>query len=239
MHVNRPLALAAMVLLAATASAQTTTIEVAPGPFLAPASPKSPEIEQLLAEMREAYRRVDSAKLNVLHSSRKQGKPFQIVIDISFKKPNRIRAKVPKGGDLGDVLVITDGKKVSWFGGPDGPMVDTFDPERFPVSLNLETLCLWDYDRQLSTGKGGNMRLSDLRILRDQEWNGQKWILLEEAAPNVGVFVRYWIDPMSKLIWRTVVSPINKRDQILNEYQLVRFDSGVYLPDSLFRVFGG
>ena len=112
--------------------------------------------------------------------------------------------------DYGEVTVSSDGARVRVV----DPMLSqpeertfTLQNLRRAVGANLEVISLWDWQRQLSTGDGGNMRGADLRIGTNEKWNGRSWTVLEESAGSNGRY-RYFIDPKTSLIWRTVaVSP--------------------------------
>jgi hypothetical protein len=49
------------------------------------------------------------------------------------------------------------------------------------------------------------MRGEDLRIAPSETWNGRRWTILEEKAGSNGIY-RYFIDPKTALIWRTVAT---------------------------------
>ena len=60
-------------------------------------------------------------------------------------------------------------------------------------------------EEQLSTAPGGNMQGSKLGVVKAQKWKGTEWTVLEESSPDLGILVRYFIDPKSYVIWRTQI----------------------------------
>jgi hypothetical protein len=75
---------------------------------------------------------------------------------------------------------------------------------RRAVGANLEVINLWDSERQLSTGDGGNMTGTDLSIGARERWMRRDWIVLEEKAGRT--LFRYFIDPATALMWRTTAT---------------------------------
>jgi len=164
--------------------------------------------EALLASMRKAYSTSKTAELTVKTVLLRQKKEHTVISDVTFSRPRRIYAEMKgwPGAHSGETVIFrSDGDRMSVEGGGDEPVKLPFAPDEVLGILpsNLETICFWDWERQLSTASTGNMKASKLKILEDQEWNGKKWLLLEETANEQRVFVRYWINPKTKFIWRT------------------------------------
>ncbi len=96
-------------------------------------------------------------------------------------------------------------------------------------------MCFWDYEKQLSRAKGGNMERSTLQILSDAEMDGKRFILLEGYAPAQRVLVHYWIDPRSHLIIRSVTQDaVTKR--VLGESKTTRLELDVKVDGSTFTI---
>lgn len=158
----------------------------------------------LLEKMNKAYSSVKTAKYSV--EAKGYTEEGTIKLDILFAAPTKIKATVSgmMGADsktvfqtTGDQVTITDAT------GKGEKQTVEFDMMRLPT--NLEGLCFWDHKVQLSTAEGGNMKDSTLKVIQKESWNGKDWIVLEEDAPQMGVEVRYFIDPKTFFIWRTVM----------------------------------
>jgi outer membrane lipoprotein-sorting protein len=167
-----------------------------------------PKAEALLASMRRAYSSAKTADFTVKTVMLRQKKEHTVQSDVIFAQPRKFFAAMKgwPGAHSGETVYFRcDGDRMSVEGGADEPVKMTFAPDEVLGILpsNLETICFWDWERQLSTSSTGNMKSSKFKILENQEWNGKNWLVLEETAPEQRVFVRYWIDSKTKYIWRT------------------------------------
>lgn len=79
------------------------------------------------------------------------------------------------------------------------------------------------------------MAESKLSLKKGVKWNGQSWLVLEEEAPQVGVYVEYFIDADSNLIHRTVVKELKSRKQ-LAEHKLKSVELGAKAEKSEFKI---
>lgn len=163
--------------------------------------------EQLLAKMRAAYKAVPSVELKV-QTKFIRAKTVIALSTIEFLAPNKIRIETTGIPGLeGDMFrAVSDGSRVSMTGLPGGPIEWPYDYNRFIRSvpmLDLETLCYWDWAKQLSTAKGGNMAASRLAVKRE-DWQGQSYYVLEEHADRQGVFIRYFVEPHRFLIMKVL-----------------------------------
>ncbi len=180
--------------------------------FLAAAAAQAadPQVEALLAKMRAAYQgtKAISYKTETHIGSKSYLSTF------TFQSPSTIKvnlagvgAKQPAG-----VTLSTDGKTIT-VRAPHSPLpiVTNYTVDKFNSNIagNLESICFYDWARQLSTAPGKNMEHSDLKIMPNQDWNGKKWTVLQEIAPKDKVACRYYIDPRTNLIWRTTVKNIS------------------------------
>jgi outer membrane lipoprotein-sorting protein len=193
------------------------------------------EVEELLSKMRDAYKGTKSVRMTTAVTSYFEEEKFESTFEISFKNPNKVRMTTDKlFGMEGQIKIISDGKTIT--------VITPEEKDEVPYSIeamsdgapvNLETLCLWDWKRQLSTEAEGNMHKSELKLVKEQKWNDKEWIVLEESAPTQKVFVRYWIDPKTHFIWRTEVMTLEGRDK-LQECIVKKLDTELTLEDSVF-----
>jgi sugar lactone lactonase YvrE len=160
------------------------------------------DVEELLSRMRAAYQTIEAAavRFNVLRAGRR------IDGTLRYERPGTVTATL-QVEEYGTVRVAADGQ-----------LIRVIDPQlaapeeltwslqnlRTAVAANLEVISLWDSQRQLSTGEGGNMRGETLRLGKAEEWRGKRWIVLEERAGSD--LYRYWVDPKTSLIHRTAAS---------------------------------
>jgi hypothetical protein len=197
-----------------------------------------PDVEKLLSNMREAYKSVKTAQLTVKQTQFLEDEKAELEAVVSYKNPEKIRMTATIGPK--EIVLRSNGKKIRIDGAQDAPVVEDVDMERFPIPFNLETICFWDYQRQLSTDEKANMHESELVIKTDEEWNDKKWTVLEETVRGEQkVFVRYFIDPKTNLIWRTVVADLDDKDKPVQDNVVLKMETGVELEDKLFEVEEG
>jgi hypothetical protein len=178
------------------------------------ASPQ-PEVASLLGKMRAAYSSTKAAKLTTKTVIHGQGKSLTIASHVLFQPPLRIQVSstgIP-GVVGGTFKAISNGKNLFLAGLPGGAMtqpasIDTV--ERALPQFNLEVLCFWDFAKQLSTQPGGNMNHSTF-ALKKETWKGKSWTVLEETAKAQNAFVRYFIDPKTSFIWRTLYMTLSSK----------------------------
>lgn len=198
------------------------------------------DVEALLAKMRQAYKSTKSAKFTTRALVPGPFGEAEIETVVSFVSPNKIHALVkgvPEAGGS-DVTFRTDGKTMVAEGMSQGKVEGPFDVQIMVQALaaNLETLNFWDWERQLSTKEGGNMQTSTFKIVKKERWNEKDWIVLEESAPAQNVFVRYYIDPKTYFMWRTVVSPIDDKKDIQMDARIAKFELNPKLDAALFKI---
>jgi|CXWL01.1.fsa_nt_gi outer membrane lipoprotein-sorting protein len=193
------------------------------------------EVEKLLSAMRGAYKDAKSAKLTLKSTMLFEEKEASTVFEATFKGPDKLYMYTDSmfGAD-GKFKVICDGKTII-VSSPEGK-------EELPYSIeelsgvgpvNLETLCFWDFKRQLNTGDDGNMRKSEFKISLDQDWNEKKWTILEETANEQGVLVKYWIEPKTHFIWKTEVADLATKTKFMT-CEIQKMEIGLEVEDSLF-----
>src|ERR1700722_6712831 len=174
------------------------------------------QVEELLSHMRTAYKSVKAVTFQSTVKQWSKEFPEGIVLDVdmAYKSPNLMRAII-KNSQLpgGSFTVISDGENITMsINGSTKPYtMDTVEQE---IPSNLESICFWDWDRQLSTDTGKNMASSTFRIEKDANWDGKKWTILEETAKKDNEFCRYYIDPKTFLIWRTHVTNLDSGSDI-------------------------
>ena len=194
------------------------------------------EVEDLLAKMRKAYKDVKTATFTLESTLLADNGDIVITLTGGFKSPNKMYVDI-EFDDM-KMKVISDGKRIYVF----NPLFDEirdipYNDERMGRALSaadLELINFYDWELQLSTEKEHNMNGSKLSIRKDEEWNGKKWIVLEESAPQVNVYVEYYIDPKTHLIWRTVRMDIDK-EFIRGDYVLKKLKTGVKIDDKKFK----
>lgn len=199
------------------------------------------EVEKLLTSMRDAYKGVKTAKMTTVTTLRASApdsaevKEMKATFEISFKGPDKAYIYTDNlfGAD-GKVKLVSDGKTIT-LTTPDEKEEIPFSIEAMSglLPLNLESICFWDFKRQLNTGENGNMRKSEFKLEKDKEWNERKWTVLEETAHEQGVYVRYWIDPKTHFIWRSEVHDIESKAKVM-DCMLTKLETGLTLDDGLF-----
>lgn len=174
------------------------------------------EVEKLLASMRTAYQAVSSASLRIDSKVKYSFGEVTHKVRFEYEKPNRIHLAFDFQGKT--IRRISDGKKVYTFAEEAKPDVAAVSMDALggDVPVNLETLCFFDSNRQLSTSKEGNMAASTFKLLEGQEWNGRSWYVLEETAKGQNVFVRYWVEPDRFFIGRCEVFGLDKKTFIMD-----------------------
>ncbi|MCH8273926.1 MAG: hypothetical protein IH851_03975 [Armatimonadetes bacterium] len=199
------------------------------------------EVENLLANMRTAYNSVKSASLTVnmlLFTAPGQG--ITLNIKMEYVKSNRVRAELEATGGM-SANVYCDGTTVTVIESRfNQRSVKKFSIDSLNAAMpaNLETFNFWDWKRQLSTGVGGNMKDSQLKIVKKQNWNGKEWTVLEETAPDAGVFVQYYIDPKTHFIWRTVVKRLES-GALFQDVRITRLELGAKIDPERFKAPDG
>jgi len=197
------------------------------------------EVEALLSKMRNVYKQTKTATFT---TETKLGDNV-IVSNFSFSGPAKIHVEftipTPQGAKA-SVVEITDGKTIYL----KLPTQTEFQQKPFTandldsdLAVNLESICFYDWEKQLSTEKGKNMEHSTFKILPGQEWDGKKWTVLEETSSTDKVLCSYYIDPKTSLIWRTTVKALAGGDKSAEmDCKITKMNLGVKLDDSIFTI---
>ncbi len=197
-----------------------------------------PQVEALLAHMRSAYKQTTSVSATTVVTL--SGTEF--ITTLSYLTGNRVRLSVtsPQRAKEGVILtVVSDGKTVS------SKVLDrdyvqkpfTFDTLETDAPVNLETLCFFDWDRQLSTGAGKNMARSTFKISRNERWDNKPWTVLVETAAREKIICRYYIDPHTYLIWRTTVEPMpGGPKSSAADYKVTKMNLTAKIDPSVFEI---
>lgn len=200
---------------------------------VAPAADK--EVEDLLSNMRKAYSSIAGATMEVSVKVNTQQNGWQSgVLKVDYARPFQVRFQSEVGQNR--VERYSNGKKVVTIRNKTVTTSEKVDVDSVGAQLtgNLEWLCLFDWKRQLSTDKGANMNESKLKVKTGEEWNGKKWTVLDEVAENVGVSVRYFIDPKTYLIWRCDVTAL-QIDQVVTKTEVKSVRLGVKHNPKIFE----
>jgi len=199
------------------------------------------EVEDLLAKMRKAYKNIGTVTFKLESTILAENGDIVIHMIGGFRSPNKMYIDI--NFDDNRVKVVSDGKKVYVVAGnSDRVMEMPYDIDVMGQVLqgaNLEVINFYDWERQLSTGQlpsgeDANMHDSKLSIRKNEKWNGKTWLVLEEAAPQVGVYVEYYIDPKTSLVWRTVQMSIDK-EFTRGDYILKSLKRGAKISDKRFQ----
>lgn len=193
------------------------------------------EVEKLLGAMRDAYKAVNTAKFTTVTTMNIEEKDVSTTFEATYKAADKLYLWTDNMfGMEGKIKLICDGKTIS--------VTTPSDKDETPFSLeelssamplNLESMCFWDWKRQLSTGDDGNMKKSTFKLSKDQDWNEKKWTVLEETANEQGVFVKYWIDAKTNFIWKTDVFEIETKAKVMT-CEIKKLETGLTVADSLF-----
>lgn len=196
-------------------------------------------VETLLARMRAAYKAASTAQFtSVAELTLRNGSKATVTSTVNYAKGNKVHASVkgfPSAAKDQKVVVYTDGKTVKTLGFPGGPGEYKYSHQAIlnSIAANLETICFWDHERQLSTKTGANMNQSKLKVVVNQKWDGKTWTVLEETAGQS--FIRYFIDPKTALIHRThVMNSESKR--VFADYRLKSLKLNAKVDPKLFMV---
>jgi len=196
------------------------------------------EVEELLAKMRSVYSGTKSAHIVVKTTNTKLGeKP--IVVDLYYMRERKIRASVQGISSLrGKTYRYTsNGSRIAYDDLSGNIQYGAFSLD-VPIPINLEALSFWDWKRQLSTSRGSNMENSQFKIIRDEQWNKKRWTVLEETAYGQDVFVRYFLDPSTSMIYRVVVYDL-ARKEIRQETTVTKLERNVRVDSKMFEVKEG
>ncbi len=181
-----------------------------------------PQVEALLAKLRAIYSSVDSASIetvSLFHTTPNIGISMKIEkfhLKVYYRKPDKIDVDERLIGGPRKLSIRFD-RDHETIQTPKGPQVAPagFQTLVNELRCNLETLCFWDWQRQLSTDTGMNMHDSTFRILHDVPWKGKRWLVLEETA--AGEVCSYYLDPKTLLMWRTYVRNLATRREMQDD----------------------
>jgi outer membrane lipoprotein-sorting protein len=189
--------------------------------------------DELLKRMRAAYQGVATASLAVRIRRENPEGTDSGLLTLDYARPNRIRY----ASRIGTVEIrrYCDGKQVVTVrpGMRDTEIKIDVDTLGGQIPGNLEWLCFFDWKRQLSTAKGANMFGNGLKVIPAESWRKRSWIVLEETASNMGIFVRYFIDPKTFFIWRCDVHRTSD-NKLVTMTEVQKLATGVPLAAKLF-----
>jgi outer membrane lipoprotein-sorting protein len=194
-----------------------------------------PEVEDLLSKMRQAYRELKTVTFQTKSQINEKGDQLTVTLDGEFMNPNKMRVAFA-GLPSGEATLICDGKSVAIVVTKSIKQTLEYSVDNLGRSLfaNLDTLSFFDWKRQLSTAEGGNMQKSQLKITKE-DWNDRSWIVLEEHAETQKVDVRYFIDPATHMIWRTVGTVIGEKTPYIDA-QITKLEINPILDEKNFVI---
>ncbi|HXH61632.1 MAG TPA: hypothetical protein VNI20_09780 [Fimbriimonadaceae bacterium] len=196
----------------------------------------SKEVEDLLSSMRKAYKDLGTATFTMQSTLVGDNGDLSIKMVGGFKSPNQMYIDITS--DDNSVSVVTDGKTIyAVRSGSTNVREARFSNDTMGNVLagaNLELINFYDWKRQLSTADGDNMHDSKLAIRKNEKWNDRTWWVLEETAPTVGVYVEYYIDPKTYLVWRTVQMTLDK-EFTRGDFIIKSLKTGVKIDDKKFK----
>ncbi|MEM4409845.1 MAG: hypothetical protein QXI19_13995 [Candidatus Caldarchaeum sp.] len=194
-------------------------------------------VPRLLQKMRGAYSSVTSVRMVVdISFFPSPNQSIQLTMELEYMKPDRIWALLSSSDER--VLVISDGKKIGVYHEPSGGrLLNPFSVDHLNASVpgNLETVCLWDWKRQLSAEGEGKMVGSKLRLLLGEQWGDKSWVVLEERDENLGILIKYYIDARTFLIMRTAVYAL-ATNSLYQDARVVSFESGAKMEETRFQI---
>lgn len=205
--------------------------------IIAPIYAPTADVEALLGKLRTAYTTPQTARIEVNVRQEMREGFAEFVVKLDFQRTNKVHLEVYQENRF-RFGAVSDGSKIAALG-DDRKVIETKDwgvvamTEVIPA--NLETICFYDYARQLSTEEGANMHGSKLTITKDEVWNEKTWTILEEVAPDVGVIVKYFIDKQTHLIWRTLVRNM-ETNKLMQDCQVVRLETGITFDPNRFVI---
>lgn len=193
------------------------------------------EVEDLLAKMRAVYKGTKTAHVVLKSSNANIGK--NLTIDLYYMRERKIKATIEGLPSMrGKTWHLTsNGDEVAYDDFSGNVLTNDFDLDDTHMPINLETMSFWDWERQLSTDSGANMEHSRFKLVKNEDWNKKKWTVLEETALGQNVFVRYFIEPSSSLIWRVLVYDLHKT-RLRQETTVTKLDRNVRLNRKMFEI---
>jgi|GEM_PF-3232597 len=188
--------------------------------------------------MRATYKETKTAHVVLKSTNSRFGK--NLTVDVFYMRERKIHATIEGLPSMhGKTWQFTsNGDEVQYDDLSGNVQSGDFDLDNIPMPVNLEVMSFWDWERQLSTASGGNMERSRFKLVKNESWNGKKWTVLEETAYAQDVFVRYFIEPSSSLIYRVLVYDLSK-DSLRQETTVTKLDRNIKLSKRMFEIKDG
>jgi outer membrane lipoprotein-sorting protein len=194
------------------------------------------EVEELLAKMRTKYRDIGSVTFTMEATVTAPNGDVTVKMDGGFKSPNLMYADISAEGET--AKVVCDGVKIYAVAADSKQVMEiAYNVDNMGAVLmgaNLEIINFYDWKRQLSTAAGDNMHDSKLSLRKNVKWNNKTWTVLEESAPTVDVYVEYYIDPKTNLVWRTVQMSLDK-EFIRGDFIIKAMKTGAKIDAKKFK----
>jgi len=199
--------------------------------------PLRDESQLEIDRIRAAYHALQSLEMYVdfkFFDGRGKSSPGEARVE--FKSGNKLRVGI-RGMPSGAMLVICDGSKIVSVAQSGKSKTSRYSAESLSrnLPLNVETFCLFDSDRELSSKPGCGLEGSKLSLQKDVAWSNRKWTVLHETNTIERITCDYFIDPTTHLIWRTY--GIDTRTQKpFTDTKVDKLAVNVDLPDTRFKI---
>lgn len=175
------------------------------------------EPQKLLELIQKAYEGVQTAKLSYTFRrgelDKNQVSPKGT---IEFAAPGKMHAELDMPG-YGTVFVYCDGQKITTIDPSEElPDIRNFDNDTLTqmVPGDLEITGIYDWKQQFFTGENSSILKNKLRIIENEKWGEGSWTVLERISERRGTLTRYYIDPKTNLIRRTLVKSLINDEMI-------------------------
>lgn len=185
--------------------------------------------------MRSAYQSFRTAAFDVTVVRPRGNQELNVMLNVRYAAPNKVRAVVAING-MKEYDLYCDGVTITTI----DASTESRESQPFALDMltqalpgNLETVCFFDWQKQLSTTEGNNMHGSKLSITAGETWDGRKWTILEEKVDERKIVVKYYIDAKTKLIWRSVTRS-SVTESIMEDAQMTRLVLGQVIDPKTF-----
>ncbi|MBS1724219.1 MAG: hypothetical protein JSS66_14850 [Armatimonadetes bacterium] len=193
--------------------------------------------EEILAKSRHAYEQLSTAKVSEKFTvTDESGKELAGTAVLSMKRPGKMNVSIEyaKGGTA---ELVSDGEHVRLTATKKKPRMVPYSKSAFGkmLPLNIEALCLLDWEHELSTAKDGGMEGGTLTIGAERTVNGRKFVVIEEKSKADDVKDEYYFDAETFLIWKVVDASL-RTGKVYSTTEVFDFAVNPALADSIFKL---